>query len=121
MNDVKVRRADLIARIRKNRDEHRELFLKAQDGFRARVIEELDAMLAEARDGKPVRTAVRLKQPEDHTKEYDRAIEMLDMSTEDEVMLDYQNFVQLVRNEWAWFGNVTAMNTLYASGGKLDL
>jgi hypothetical protein len=51
MNQVKVRRTDLLAKIRVNRDAHRELFLKAQEGYRKLVIEELDPMLADFKAG----------------------------------------------------------------------
>ena len=118
MQKVRVKRDELLAKIRKNRDEHRDLFLKAQEGFRARAVEELDKMLALARDGKEVRLYVGLEQPEDHTAEYDRAIEMLEMSQDDTLDVDRQTFAQLVKNEWAWFEKAMVTNTLYASGGK---
>ena len=49
MNDVKVKREELLAKVRANRDAHRSLFLLAQEGYRKLVIEELDKMLADAR------------------------------------------------------------------------
>ena len=51
MNTVKVRRQELLTKIRLNRDAHRELFLKAQEGYRKLMIEELDRMLADAKEG----------------------------------------------------------------------
>jgi hypothetical protein len=54
MNQVKVRRADLLAQVRTNRDAHRELFLKAQEGYRKLVIEELDRMLKDAKEGRSI-------------------------------------------------------------------
>lgn len=120
MNFVKVDRRSLIKKIKTNRDAHRELFIKAQDGFRARVIEELDLMLAEARAGSRIRTSVKLVPPEDHTNEYDRALEMLEMSVEDVVEIDVNSFVQYVRNEWAWFARAASLNSTYSTGGKVD-
>jgi hypothetical protein len=118
MNDVKVKRAELLARVQANRDAHRDLYLKAREGFRARAIEELDDMLQKARTG-DVRLMVGLTPPEDHTADYDRAIDMLEMSQDDIIEVDSETFAQLVRNEWRWFGATTATNSLYASGGKL--
>lgn len=117
--DIRVKKDELLAKVRANRDAHRQLFLKAQDGFRARAIEELDQMLALARQGKEVRLFVGLTAPEDHTVDYDRAIDMLEMSTDDIVTIDQEDFAQLVRNEWRWFGSAMATNSTYASGGKL--
>lgn len=119
MDMVRVRKEQLLEMVRKNRDAHRALFLKAQEGFRARAVEEMDEMLRLAREGKEVRLYVGLTAPADHTDEYDRAIQMLEMSTDDIVEIDQQTFAQLVRNEWAWFGQTTATNMTYASGGKL--
>ncbi len=119
MQIIKVRKAELLEKVRINRDAHRELFLKAQEGFRQRAIEELDDMLRLAKEGRDVRLYVGLEAPEDHTDEYNRAIEMLEMETGDEVQITRQDFAQLVRNEWAWFHNATIKNTLYSSGGKL--
>lgn len=117
MHNVTVKKADLLARVTANRDEHRELFLKAQAGYRARVIEELDRMLALAQAGDKLQTVVALEAPEDHTDEYNRAIDMLTMETRDEIVVDAATFRQLVRNEWAWFGHALLKNVAYASGG----
>jgi pyruvate-formate lyase-activating enzyme len=120
MNTVTVKRTDLIGRIKRNRDEHHMQFEKAQEGFRARVIEELDAMLAAARRGDQLRTSVKLVPPENHTADYDRALDMLTMSTDEEIEIDTMTFAQLVRNEWAWFSRASHVNTMYATGGKVD-
>lgn len=119
MDTVRVNKADLLAKVKTNRDAHRALFLKAQEGFRQRAVEELDEMLKLARDGNEIRQYVGLTPPEDHTVEYDRAIDMLEMSQDDVVSIDQVAFAQLVRNEWAWFSKALVTNSLYASGGKL--
>lgn len=120
METITVSVASLLDRVKANRDAHRALFLKAQDGFRERVIEELDEMLKRARDGGEMRLQVGLVAPQDHTAEYDRAIDMLSMHTRETIDIDQQKFAQLVRNEWAWFRAATHTNTLYASGSKLS-
>lgn len=119
MDSVRVNKADLLAKVKQNRNSHHDLFIKAQEGFRQRAIEELDEMLSLARKDQEVRLYVGLTAPQDHTVEYDRAIEMLEMSQDDIVEIDQTTFAQLVRNEWAWFAQTTATNTMYATGGKL--
>jgi len=118
MDDVRVKRDDLLAKIVANRDAHKALFEQAQAGFRARAIEELDDMIAAAKRG-DVRLFVGLTAPEDHSADYDRAIAMLEMSQDDVVTIDRLTFAQLVRNEWAWFKQAQSTNTTYASGGKI--
>ena len=78
MNEVKVKREELLTKVRANRDAHRSLFLLAQEGYRKLVIEELDKMLADARAGLPIKRSVSLTEPSDHTKDYDRVVAMLD-------------------------------------------
>ena len=102
MNQVKVRRADLLAKVRTNRDAHRDLFLKAQEGYRKLVIEELDRMLKDAKDGLPIQRSVTLTEPSNHVKDYDRVITMLEMSVDDTVTLDAQDFDRYVMDNWDW-------------------
>ncbi len=119
MDSVRVNKAELLAKVKHNRDDHRGLFLKAQEGFRARAIEELDDMLKAAQTKNEVRLYVGLTPPQDHTVEYDRAIQMLEMSMDETVEIDATAFAQLVRNEWSWFRQATDTNMTYVSGGKL--
>lgn len=118
MDKVKVSKTELLGKVRQNRDQHAELFKAAQKGFMARATEELQDMLKAAEKG-DVRLYVGLTPPSDHSVEYDRAIRMLEMSQDDVIEIDSTSFAQLVMNEWQWFHQATAINSTYASGGKL--
>lgn len=113
MHSTKVKRHELIAKIQANREEHRSVFLKAQEGYRKLAIEELDRMLDEARSGKRIRRAVELVEPQDHTKEYDRVLAMLNMSVDDVIEIDAQQFAQYVLDEWGWKMGFTASTSRY--------
>lgn len=102
MSVITVKKAELLETIKKNREEHRNIFLEAQKGFREQFISELDKMLADARAGKDFRLHVGLAVPQDHTKDYDRIIRMLEMSIADEVKITEQEFTQYVQDEWGW-------------------
>lgn len=115
MRTVKVKRLDLLDRIAKNRTAHRDLFLKAQEGYRADVIEELDRMLKDARDGKIIRRSIDLAEPQDHTADYDRVIDMLTMSQDAIIEIGAVEFDQYVRDNWAWTAFANATNTMYAA------
>jgi hypothetical protein len=110
---VTVKKDELLTAIRKNREEHRGMFLEAQKGYRESVIEELDKMLADARTGKDYRVFVGLTAPSDHTKDYDRVIHMLEMSTADEVSVTERQFSQFVLDEWGWKGDFVATSANY--------
>lgn len=114
MRNVTVTRQELLTKVELNRDAHRDFFLRAQEGYRAAVIAELDAMLSEARDGKKIRRAIMLPEPVDHTSDYNRVIEMLRMSVDEHVELDSQSFDQYVLDNWQWSALALMANSTYA-------
>jgi len=113
MQTVKIQRLKLLETVKTNRSNHRDLFLKAQDGYRTQVITELDEMLQEARDGKRIRRVVQLTEPIDQTNEYDRVIMMLEMSVDDVVELTAHEFDCYARDKWQWSQNVNVTNSFY--------
>lgn len=114
MTDVNVKTAELLGTLKKNRETHRTIFLEAQAGYRAQVILELDAMAAEARGNKRIRRAVTLVEPVDQTREYDRAIRMLEMAVDDTLRISAEDFQCYVMDEWRWKSNFTASNSHYS-------
>lgn len=106
-------RQGLLNAIKENRDRHRDIFLKAQEGYRIQLIKELDQMLADARDGKKLRRFVTLPEPEDHTDDYDRVIKMLEMSVEEQLEIDETQFAMYVMDDWGWKKNWTTTNAAY--------
>lgn len=112
-DEVVVDRDELLAVLKENRAAHREVFLKAQTGFRAKAIEELDRSLADARAGRSVRLIVALPEPQDHTEDYDREIRMLEMHQEPTVRLHSRLFDQIVMDRWGWSREFTTTNSTY--------
>src|SRR5215831_19292135 len=115
MNTVTVKREELLTKVRTNREAHRTLFLKAQEGYRKLVIEELDRMLADARQGRPIQRSVTLTEPSNHIKDYDRIITMLEMSVDDTIVLDANTFDCYVMDNWQWSRFALHTNTAYAA------
>lgn len=115
MNTVKVKRLELLDKIRGNRTKHRELFLKAQEGYRELVITELDRMLKDARDGKRIRRTISMPEPQDHTDDYDRVISMLEMSLDEIVEIHANEFDMYVRDRWGWKQIADLTNIAYAA------
>jgi|SRR6516165_205015 len=119
MNTVKVKREELLTKVRSNRDAHRTLFLKAQEGYRKLVIEELDRMLADAKAGGPIARSINLVEPSDHTEDYDRVLAMLEMSVDDTVILGAEEFSQYVLDRWTWSRFAISTNQSYAAGSPV--
>jgi hypothetical protein len=116
MDEIKVDKVTLIKTLRKNRKRHRALFLKAQDVYRIRMIEELDRALDEAKNGGVIRRAFSLPVPEDHTAEFDTVIQMLEWDKSKNVLLSHHEFRTYVENEWGWQQSFTANTEAYTSG-----
>jgi tRNA A37 N6-isopentenylltransferase MiaA len=102
MSNVTCKKVEILAALRKNRDAHRDIFLAAQNGYRKEVIAELEKSLKDAREGRNVQTTIELEAPEDHTKDYDRIIRMLEMSVKDEIEVSELQFQQYVLDDWTW-------------------
>lgn len=115
MDKITVKTAELLEKITTNRDAHRALFLKAQEGYRKDVIAELDRMLSDARAGKEICRAINLPVPEDHTDDYDCVITMLKMSTSPIVEVSQSDFKMYVMDDWSWKQHSFATNSFYAS------
>lgn len=116
MKDITVEKARLLETLQRNRDEHKDIFLRAQEIYRKRVIELLDRNLADARAGREIITFINLPQPKDYTKEFDKAIAMLDWETSDEITLGEHDFQRYVQNEWEWAQAFAASTASYVSG-----
>ena len=113
MELITVIKTELVEKLRANRSEHRAMFLKAQEQYREAMIAEFDRALAEARNGGQIRRAFSLPVPEDHTADFDTAIEMLEWDQGKTVQLSYHDFQQYVQNQWGWRASFAANTESY--------
>ena len=118
MTGVTVKKDELLTALKKNREEHRTTFLDAQKGYREDVIKELDQMLKDAREGKNIRRSVALIEPQDHTRDYDRAIRMLTMCVKEEIFITEQEFSQYVQDDWGWKAQFVGSTERYTNRGR---
>jgi hypothetical protein len=102
MQSIKVNKAKLISTLEENRIKHRKIFLEACDGYQKAVIKELEAQLKRAKGGIRRSMLISIPAPVDQTKDYDRAIGMLKMSIEEEVMLTERDYQCYVLDDWEW-------------------
>lgn len=102
MNSVKIKRTELLKKIKANRDIHEAEYKEAYVGYKAAVIEGLQKLLENAKSGKELRTGISLPVPHSYTQEYDRVIAMLEMSVDKVVELEAQDFNRYVLDNWEW-------------------
>ena len=114
MRSVKVDKAELLEKLRENRNAHRAIFEEALKGYHKRVIKLLQKHIDRARKNKREQVYVSIPFPEDHTDDYDAIIAMVEMSLDNEIELDQQSFRQYVLDEWHWKGQFLSTNSAYS-------
>lgn len=112
MDTITVDKEQLLTTMRENRERHREIFIKAQEGYREQAIKKLDRRLAAARQGR-VDLTFSLPAPQDFTEEYDTAIGMLEWEQEGTVELTQRDFERYVLDKWDWARQFVGSTSMY--------
>jgi len=115
---IVVDKDQLLDTLKDNRDTHRTAFMAAMDKFRTLAIERFEENIEEIKRGGPVRTFLELPVPEEHTKDYDRAIMMLEWDKGTEVELSEVEFAQYVEDDWGWQQSFASNTMSYTSMGN---
>lgn len=113
MKEVTVLRPDLLETIRTNRNRHRETYEEAVKIYRQRLMEWLEERIKQLQRNEKVRMRVNLPEPVDYTDQYDRAIRMLEMSTEEEIKISSTDFDRFVMDNWEWREHFAANTSFY--------
>lgn len=121
METVKLEKKELLVVLKQNRTDHRKIFEEALEGFRVKAIEYLEKRLEAAKAGQKFGLQFDLIQPEDHTKDYDRIIRMLEMSTDAVVEMTQHEFSMYVQDEWLWQRNWLHSNSAYTASAVSKL
>src|SRR5262249_49279311 len=114
MQSIRVEKAKLVTILKKNRKAHHDIFLEAQKGFRQVVTDELEKRLELARKGKRIDQYLHLPEPQDHTRDYDRIISMLEMDLADIVELSEGDYAKYVLDDWQWKREFLGTNRAYS-------
>lgn len=112
--NVTVDRNTLVNILEKNKKEHREKFNKAWEVFNKKAIDWFEKRLAQLQKGKLPDTYFTLPVPEDHTDDYKQMIDMLNMHTNETIVISVNEYRNYVNDDWPW---TPATTTTYASYG----
>jgi len=102
MHTVRINKEEFIVRVRENRDNHRAVFEAALEGYRLRMQTELERRLHDLRKGRKINQHLGLPEPEDHTDDYDRVLTMAEMSVDEIIELEADDFAMYVMDQWRW-------------------
>jgi hypothetical protein len=111
-----IDKAKLIAILTENRSKHRQVFEAAVEGYRTEAVRLLEDQISRILAGKVRKVYVVLPAPEDHTRDYNRVLRMLELDERSEVLLDESTFAQLVLDEWRWRQEFLGTASTYAGG-----
>lgn len=114
MNSVRVDKHDLIRKVKINRDAHRQKSAEAYEGYRKEAIARMEIVLLSAKAGQPFNlNDVIIVKPQDYTSSYDAVLGMLEMSKDADVVLEHQDYMRYVQDEWEWKHSWTASTGAY--------
>lgn len=102
-----------------NRSKHQSEYEDAVKGYNEQLLKNHKKALMKAMKAdrsEPIQVQMPyLPAPTKHTREYDEAIRMLDMSQDNELVLDASEFRQYVMDEWDWTASTSMTNAVYAA------
>lgn len=104
---------ELLVTLKKNRESHKEDYLKAIDGYFAECHAAIERLREQVGQKKLVNLYVQEIVPRDYTKDYDRVIKMLAMTMAPEIELNQELFDQYVMDNWSWKEGWSASNSKY--------
>jgi len=70
---------EVLEALRKNLDEHADIVIEARDGYIKAARKALAQRLEQLRDGKLVALSFTLAPPQDHTRDFETVIKMLEL------------------------------------------
>jgi hypothetical protein len=115
MNNLKYPRAKLLEKVEANRKAHNTTWKEARVEYAKQLEIELGGKLVDLRAGKEVDANSKLMRPVQFLADYDRAIAMLKMATDENIELDQQAFSQLVMDEWGWKSSFMTNTAVYGN------
>ena len=125
MKEITANKEELLVTLRTNREIHIAEYRKAVDGWLSAAINKLTRRVGKIRDfdhagdfNKELpHSFVNLDsdRPELHTGDYDRAIKMLELHTEDTIVMTAQDVGRYVMDEWGWTESFKNSSQTYGS------
>jgi hypothetical protein len=123
LSGIKVKKAELITRIQANMEKHKADYDKAHTVWRKMFSDALAGFTGLVKEGKLgipsyINQFMREnEEPMQFLRDYEAALDMLDMSVDKEVVMHSQEFRCLVRDEWDWKTRFSATNAKYSGIG----
>lgn len=107
-------KSDLLEKIKHNYASHRQKFEDAVEGYKAKAVQLLQDHIERILANAPEKVVVSLPWPEDHSDDYERVIEMLEWSDDEQLELNEHQFATYVLDQWGWQEKFTTTAAMYS-------
>lgn len=118
MKSVKINKSELLTIVRDNKTKHVAEALEAVTDYKDAVLKicQDNLKLAKSGDLEKIQNIQHIpSKPTSYEADYSNAIRMLELSVEDVIELDENEFKQLVQDEWTWKRSFSVSNMMYKS------
>lgn len=117
--DVKVKKDDILNKLRANREAHIVEYQKAVENYWRKAQELLDERMSMF-GSEPNLEAVphmhfEISAPENFVESYDSVIGMIEASADDTIVLSRQNYLMFMDDQWEWKDHFAYLNSTYAA------
>ena len=122
INSVKLNRLELLGIVIANKEKHILEFEESIEDFKAVVIKLTKENLKLAKSGdlnKIAKIKLIPSKPVSYENNYSRAIRMLELSVEDEIVVEEDVFNQLVLDEWQWKTSFLSNKPIWMSSDSI--
>jgi len=110
---ITVSKDELLTALKENRATHGAAYEKAKAGYIKVTTKQIQEYLTRLTNGNLLERAFIPTPPEDHTGDYDDAIDMMTWSQDDKIELTQSQFRQYVKDDWGWKDQWMVSNTQY--------
>ena len=110
--DIKVKKADLIEKIKKNKENHIKEYDKAVVAYKEEALRQLGKLTLKVNEG-VLNVKLDLITPVNNEENYDKILEMFEWEVEDEVTLEQDEFKEYVQDEFDFAVTAKFSNTAY--------
>lgn len=119
---IVANKEEILAKLRTNREKHRGIVIEARVGYFKKAREVLKEKMNELEQsvGKSdYMLQVVLQPPEDHTEDFDTAINTLKLHEESTIELTAEVIRMYVEDKWPWRQQFLCINSAYSESAQM--